>query len=250
MITTILPQTSDPKENQKSLLDLASKIRNEEEIFVTLDATRTSPYTIPDGIGPITIMWTPGASLCKVQFGSTVRNRNRRIRIIKLGTGAGEIQVLPKSGELIGLWTSVYIGKQNQINEFNSTPGVWEVIGPVQPVAGEKCLGQDREYYYDFGIPAAPTVGYYDLSASFLPVGTTRIYIRLGHTSNTIAKQLAAFTDSTPTPATSPVRAITQTANSLCDMCGYVTLDSSRHFVYWASATLASAFIRMYYYTL
>jgi hypothetical protein len=252
MITPILPQTNEPKEIQKALLDLASKILEaEKETIVELPATRTSPYTVPDGIGPVTILWTIGASTVDVKLGKTRNNLNRRVRVVKLGAGAGEIKVSPNGSELIGIWPYLYVGNQNQINDFSATMGVWIVKGQIQPVAGEPDIGGGyHEHYYNAGISATPTVGYYtiDLSGQ-TPLGVKLARVRVAH-SGTADRYIAAYTDSTPTPTVSDIVARTSVTGIKMYSAGEVTLTSSRTFVYYANNTLAGADVIVYGYRL
>ncbi len=119
------------------------------------------------------------------------------------------------------------------------------------PVAGEPSLGTMHEHYADLAIESTPSAtAYYTIDVSGeVPVGTMCIYIRILHSSAAVSRALVAFTDDTPTPAVGPVVARQQVVGITCDGTGWVRLTSSRTFVLYTTAILASASGYMFFYT-
>lgn len=121
-----------------------------------------------------------------------------------------------------------------------------------QVVSGEQSLGTWHDHYARLITNAAPGAeGYYDVDASGqTPPGAKKLYIKIQGILGA-GYILQAFTDSTPTPADSPITAgpVSVSATTVYGM-GEVTLSATRHFVYKVHAAATGVYIIMFAYLL
>jgi hypothetical protein len=263
--STLLAQIADKKEPkdiekeiQKADLDLLDKINqisgssSSSSTYKSVSAAYT--FTKSDGISDLFV--TTGSSDVTITLDKS-SNGPRTVRVWKADSGAGEVVIQGNTTggttETVNGYTTVRAGVQYQhCDIYQDGKGNNFVVGQyLQTVALEPSMGTMHPHYVDLGISSTPAVGYYtvDLSA-IVPVGTTSVYIMCYHTSVAANRFLAAYTDSTPTPALPPVLAYCQTANSSSAASGFVKLTSSRTFVYRASAALVGAAMHMFFYVL
>jgi hypothetical protein len=134
------------------------------------------------------------------------------------------------------------------------TGGTIRLLSPTAyyaSVAGEPSLGTPHPHYKELVTNADPSgAGYTTVDCSGeVPVGATQIYVALIGYSLNVAAYLSLYTDSTPTPAASPVEINFSVVQAQFQQTGLVRLSSNRSFVYRVSgAEIYGVYIRMFEY--
>jgi hypothetical protein len=147
-IIPILPQTNDPKETQRALLDLASKIPSSSggNIYALNQANYTE--TNNDAYDMIDV--NCGASSRTITLRKAGTTLLRRRMYAKNDSGAGEILLVAQAGQKIyypgGSASQMYVGLQYQFVTLEETAsGYYITGGVVQRVAGEPSLGTPHD---------------------------------------------------------------------------------------------------------
>jgi hypothetical protein len=157
-IIPILPQTNDPKETQRALLDLASKIPSSSggNIYALNQANYTE--TNNDAYDMIDV--NCGASSRTITLRKAGTTLLRRRMYAKNDSGAGEILLVAQAGQKIyypgGSASQMYVGLQYQFVTLEETAsGYYITGGVVQPVPGEPSQGTPH-YHYALIVSAVP----------------------------------------------------------------------------------------------
>lgn len=115
---TLLPQTNEPQEIQKGMLDLLDKINAVAEPASAGAASVkniTADYAVTPGDGVYDLLVTTGATTITVTLDGTA---NRTLRVWKLDSGAGEVKVigctLGATTQTIDGFAAVYVGLRYQ----------------------------------------------------------------------------------------------------------------------------------------
>ena len=165
--STLLPQTNDPKDIQKGILDLLDKINKVAPSTGASGSTYKSvsaSYTFTSSDGITDLFVTTGATSVTITLDKS-SNGPRTVRIWKSDSGVGEVVVIGNTTggttETINGYANVIAGLRYQhCDIYQDGQGNNFLVGQyLQPVSGEPSLGTWKDI-------AAPTAGDVYLNAS------------------------------------------------------------------------------------
>jgi hypothetical protein len=140
--STILPQTNNPEEIQRAILDLLSKIKNNQAVKIIKTSTS---IVIPDSKDNLIVDVTTSTTEVSITIGNAANNKNREILVVKnLASGAGEVRIVG----IINGYTSIYLGLAGQYIDIKAFAAWTKIGGNIQPVALEPPLG-----WHDIALP-------------------------------------------------------------------------------------------------
>lgn len=150
--STLLPQTNDPKDIQKGILDLLDKINKVAPSTGASGSTYKSvsaSYTFTSSDGITDLFVTTGATSVTITLDKS-SNGPRTVRIWKSDSGVGEVVVIGNTTggttETINGYANVIAGLRYQhCDIYQDGQGNNFLVGQyLQPVSGERSLGTDH----------------------------------------------------------------------------------------------------------
>jgi hypothetical protein len=184
--STLLPQTNEPLEIQKGMLDLLAKINQLGETGNGIKSV-TSNYTLTASDGVTNLFVTTGANSVTVTLGKSSLNKDRIVKVWKTDSGAGEVKIVGNTtagtAETVNGYSAIYVGLQYQHADiYQDGTTNWNIGQYIAPVASEPSLGTPHPHYYQFSAAlynqAATTANtWYTVTIAGLTAGVKAIFI-------------------------------------------------------------------------